>query len=50
MFEGRGDGFKIRTYLGAGMGGGVDRDRHGGRVCGLKGSSFLSLNLERELC
>ena len=49
MFEGRGDGFKIRTYLGAGMGGGVDRDRHDGRMCGLNGSFFLVVQLGKGM-
>ena len=48
MFEGRSDGFMMRTDLGAGMGGWVDRDRHGGGMCGLNSSSFLSFNLGRE--
>ena len=49
MIEGGGDGYKIRTYLGAGMGGGVDRDGHGEGMCGLNGSLFLVVQLGKGM-
>lgn len=49
MIEGGGDGFEIGTDWGAGMGGGVDRDRHGGGMSGLNGFFFLVVQLGKGM-
>ena len=45
MVERGGDGFEIGTDWGAGIGGRVDRDRHGVGMWGLNGLFFLVVRL-----
>lgn len=48
MVEGRGGGFEIGTDWGAGIGGGVDRDRHGVGYVGVEWFLFFWFKFGRE--